>query len=82
MKILLEDFIAKVGREGIFKLTIGNESLHEVSNGNGVRLGNFTTSKNIIVKSTMFPHHSMNKFTWKSPDEKTHNQIDRIVVDR
>jgi hypothetical protein len=31
MKILLGDFNAKVGREDIFKLTIGNESLHEIS---------------------------------------------------
>jgi hypothetical protein len=35
MKILL-DFNAKVGREDIFKPTIGNESLHKVSNDNGV----------------------------------------------
>jgi len=27
-KILVGDFNAKVGRENIFKLTIGNESLH------------------------------------------------------
>jgi hypothetical protein len=38
MKILLGDFNAKVGREDIFKLTIGNESLHEISNDTGVRL--------------------------------------------
>jgi hypothetical protein len=44
-KILL-DFIAKVGREDIFKPTIGNESLHEISNDNGDRLVNFATSKN------------------------------------
>jgi hypothetical protein len=36
MKILLGDFNAKVGREDIFKPTIGNESLHEISNDNGV----------------------------------------------
>jgi hypothetical protein len=29
MKILFGDFSAKVGREDIFKLTIGNESLHD-----------------------------------------------------
>jgi exonuclease III len=34
MKILLGDFNAKVGSEDIFKPTIGNESLHEISNGN------------------------------------------------
>jgi exonuclease III len=75
MKILL-DFNAEVGREDIFKPTIGDESLHEISNDNGVRVVNFITSKNLIVKSTMFPHHSIHKFTWTSPGCKTHNQID------
>jgi hypothetical protein len=28
------NFNAKVGREDIFKLTIGNESLHKISNYN------------------------------------------------
>jgi hypothetical protein len=65
----------------IFKPTIGNESLHEISNNNGVRVVNFATSKN-FVKSTMFPHRNIHKFTWTSPDGKTHNQIDRILIDR
>jgi hypothetical protein len=38
MKLLLGDFNAEAGREDIFKPTIGNESLHETSNGNGVRV--------------------------------------------
>jgi hypothetical protein len=54
MKILL-DFNAKVGKEDIFKPKIGNESLHEITIDNGVRIVNFATSKNIIVKSTLFP---------------------------
>jgi hypothetical protein len=58
MKILLGDFNAKVGREEIFKLTIWNESLHEISNDKGVRLVNFATSKHLRVKSTMFPHRN------------------------
>jgi len=53
MKILLGDFNAKVGRENIYKPTIGNESLHQDSNDNGVRIVNFATSKNLVVKSTM-----------------------------
>jgi hypothetical protein len=56
MKILMGDFSAKVGREDIFKPIIGNESLHEASNDNGVRVVNFATSKHLIVKSTTFPH--------------------------
>jgi hypothetical protein len=49
MKILLGDFNAKVGRENIFKPTIGKESLHQDSNDNGVRIVNFATSKNLVV---------------------------------
>jgi hypothetical protein len=50
MKILLGDFNAKVGRENIFKPTIGNESLHEISNDNGGRIVNFATSKTYLSK--------------------------------
>ena len=71
MKILLGDFNAKVGRENIFKPTIGNESLHQDSNNNGVRTVNFATSKNLVVKSTMFPHRNFHKYTWTSPDGQT-----------
>jgi hypothetical protein len=45
MKILLGDLNAKVGRENICKRTIGNESLHEISNDNGVRVVNFANLK-------------------------------------
>jgi endonuclease/exonuclease/phosphatase family metal-dependent hydrolase len=82
MKILLGDFNAKVGREDIFKPTSGNESLHKISNDSGVRIVNFATSKNLRVKSTMFLHCNIYKYTWKSPDGKTQNQIDHILVDR
>jgi exonuclease III len=81
MKILLGDFNAKVGREDILKPTIWNESLYEISKDNGVRVVNFATSKNLRVKSMMFPHRNIHKYTWTSPDGKTHNQIDHILVD-
>jgi hypothetical protein len=82
MKILLGDFNAKAGRGDICKLTIGNESLHEMSNDNGVRVVNFATSKNLIVKSAMFPHHNIYNYTLMSPDWKTHSQIDHILIER
>jgi hypothetical protein len=80
MKILLGDFNAKGGREDIFKSTTWNESLHKI-NDNGVRVVNFTTSKNLTVKSTMFPYYHIHKFTWTCPDGKKHNQIDHILID-
>jgi hypothetical protein len=45
MKLLLGDFNAKVWRDDVFKLTVGNESVHEISNGNGVTLVNFANKK-------------------------------------
>ena len=82
MKILLGDFNTKLGREDIFKPIIGQESLHQDCNDNGVRLVNFATSKNLFVKSKMFPHQNIHKYTWNSPDDKTHNQIDHVLIDR
>jgi hypothetical protein len=70
-----------VGRN-IFKPTIGNESLHQNSNDNGVRIVNFVTSKYLVVKSAMFLRQNFHKYTWTSPDGKTHNQTDHILVDR
>ena len=82
MEILLGDLNAKVGRENIFKPTIGNDSLHQDSNDNGVRLVNFATSKNLVVKGTMFPHRNIHKDTWTFPDGNTHNQIDHVLTER
>ena len=80
VKRLLGDFSAKVREENIFKPTIGNESLQQDSNDDGVRIVNFATSKNLLVKSTMFPHRDIHKHTWTSPDGKTHNQIEHIMT--
>jgi hypothetical protein len=49
-KIVLGDFNAKVGRENILKPKIGNASLQEINNDNGVRVLKFATFKNLILK--------------------------------
>ena len=79
-KILLRDFNANKGRDDIFKPKIGNYSLHQHSKDNDVRIVNFATQK-IELQTAHFstPKH---EYTWTSPDGKTHNQIDYILIGR
>ena len=55
IKIVLGDFNAKVGRESIYKPTVKNESIHQDSNDNGIRIVNFATSKSLDVKEHDVP---------------------------
>jgi hypothetical protein len=80
MKFLLRDFNARLGREDIFKPTIGNESLHQDGNDNGVRIVNSAASKKLTVKSKMLPHRNIHKYTWTSWWEDS--QPDSSHVDR
>ncbi|XP_025406282.1 uncharacterized protein LOC112680412 [Sipha flava] len=81
-KIIIGDFNAKVGRERIYRPTIGINSLHSESNENGNKLISFAVARNMVISSTMFPHKNIHKQTWISPCGRIKNQIDHIVVDR
>jgi hypothetical protein len=78
MKMLLH-FSANLRRVDIFKARVGNESLHEINKGDGGRVVNFATSKYLIVKSTILPHHNIHKFIWTSAG-KTHSHIHHILI--
>jgi hypothetical protein len=78
----MSDLDAEVSREDIFKPTLRNESSHEISNDNGVRVVNFPIYKNLVAKSTIFTHLSIHKYIWTSPDGKTRNQTNHVLTDR
>ena len=46
------------------------------------RIVNFATLKGLVLNGTIFPHRDIHMYTWTSPDRKTHNQIDHILIDR
>jgi hypothetical protein len=54
----------KWGRSRYIDLSLEN-SLHKMSNDNGMRLINFASSRNMVVGSTMFEHKDIHKRTWK-----------------
>jgi hypothetical protein len=82
MNILLGDFSAKIDTADIIRPTVGNKRLHKISNDNGVRVVNFATLKNQIIRKTIFPQCNIHKFTWTSPNGKTCSHIDHILIDR
>ncbi|KAL4100807.1 hypothetical protein QTP88_020836 [Uroleucon formosanum] len=78
--IVLGDFNAKLGKEIIFRSTIGNHSLHDITSENGLRLIDFACGGGLIVKSTMFPHKDIYKGTWKAPGGRYVSQIDHVLI--
>lgn len=80
-KIIVGDFNTKVGREALSRPTTGPHSAHDLSNENGLHTIDFAVSRGIVIASTLFPHKAAHKYTWRSPDGSTLNQIDHILVE-
>lgn len=81
IEIILSDMNAKIGRKSGFKPTIRMFSLHEESNDNGTSVIHLAAEHNMVIASTMIDHKNIHKKTLKSPDRKTFNQIDHVLID-
>ena len=79
IEIILGDFNARVGKESIYKPTIGNESLCNETNNNGIKMIQFVTSNGLNVRST-FPHKGIHKETWYSANSRAVNQTDHVLI--
>lgn len=73
IRLVLGDFNAKIGREEVYRSTIGSHSLHTNTNDNGIKLIDFALGKYMVVKSTMFPQKDIHKYTWISPNGRHKN---------
>ena len=61
-------------REVMRKFGIG------ILNDSGERLCDFCSANGFVITGTNFPHKNIHKLTWGSPDGRTVNQIDHVLV--
>ena len=83
--MVIDDLNAKVGG-GIMGMDSPNPSIGPhgmgVRNNNGTRLVDFCDGADLIIGGTMFPHRTIHKGTWRSPNMLHVNQIDHIIISR
>jgi hypothetical protein len=47
-----------------------------------LRVVNFATSGDVVVRSTKFPHQNIYKYNCTSPEGNAYNQINHVLIDR
>jgi endonuclease/exonuclease/phosphatase family metal-dependent hydrolase len=78
--MLIGDFNAKVGCANVDReRTMGRHGVG-VMTDNGERLVNLCEENDLVIGGTLFAHKDIHKLTWTSPDGKTQNQIDHIII--
>ena len=82
IKIITGDLNAKVGSTNTGVKEIMGIHGMAIRNNNGERLVSFCDFNNLVITGTVFPHQEIHKATWKSPDGRTRNQIDHILISR
>ena len=51
-----------------------------IINDNGEKCVNFCHNNNCVIGGTIFQYKQTHKLTWKSPDGRTVNQIDHVII--
>ena len=51
-----------------------------VMKDNGERLFDFGSANELVISGTMLPHKELHKLTWRTPDGRTVNQIDQVLM--
>ena len=82
MLIVTGDMNAKVGNDNwAHESVMGKHGLGQ-RNDNGERLCDMCDMNELVITGTLFPHKTIHKVTWVSPDGNTMNQIDHVLISR
>ena len=80
--LVMGDMNAKIGDDNNdIEAVMGKHSIGTI-NSNGERLIEFCLMNGLVLGNSIFPHKSIHKITWVSPDGVTKNQIDRVCVNK
>ena len=80
--IVMGDMNAKIGDDNKdVEEVMGKHSVGTINN-NGERFIEFCLMNGLVIGGSIFPHKSVHKLTWLSPDGITRNQIDHFCINR
>ena len=79
--LVIGDMNAKLGTDNRGReQTMGREGLIGEMSDNGGRLAELCDENRLSIGGTIFKHKEIHKYTWTSPDNRTRNQIDHIII--
>ena len=82
MLVITGDMNAKVGEGNTnYERVMGKHGLG-VRNGNGEKLCDMCDMNELVITGTLFPYKIIHKATWISPDGRTRNQIDHVLINK
>ena len=82
IRILMGDLNAKTGSNNTGReRTMGRHGLGCL-NENGERFADLCAVNDLVIGGSIFPHKTIHKATWISPDGRSSNQIDHIAIGR
>ena len=80
IKIGMGDLNAKIGNHNKNRERIMGKHIIGEMNENGLKLVEFCEANELVIGGGLFPHKNIHKTTCESPDGKSKNQIDHIMI--
>ena len=78
--VVMGDLNAKVRNNNTNRREVMRKFGIGIMNDSGERLCDFCSANGFVITGTIFPHKDIHKLTWRSPDGRTVNQIDHVLV--
>ena len=80
--LIIGDLNAKVGKGTTKEIEVLGQHGTGTRNEKGERLCEFCEMNGLVITGTIFLHKEIHKATWKSPNDRTKNQIDHTMIAR